>query len=167
MSKVRCAVVSLGGALLILMFVQVVAVSFSVPSKAYAIPAFARKYAVNCHVCHTRWPRLNPFGEQFLENGYQLPGTEDGGLVGKARYGDLTLDQVSHYFAVLFAGSAIESVELAKRPSGVSSEDKTEFTFPGLLRIYTAGTLSKNIGFLPRLSLCKESMMTLILNEGT
>jgi hypothetical protein len=45
---------------------------------AQAVPAFARKYDVTCNVCHTRQPRLNAYGQRFLENGYQLPGTEDG-----------------------------------------------------------------------------------------
>ena len=66
------------------------------PPDSHAIPAFARKYTLNCNVCHTRPPRLNSFGEQFLENGYQLPGTEDGGIVGKKRLGELTLDDVTN-----------------------------------------------------------------------
>jgi hypothetical protein len=52
---------------------------------AQAIPAFSRKYDVNCTACHTAPPQLNTFGERFLENGYQLPGTEDGGITGKER----------------------------------------------------------------------------------
>lgn len=31
-----------------------------------AIPAFARKYALNCTTCHTAPPQLNTFGERFL-----------------------------------------------------------------------------------------------------
>ena len=33
--------------------------------------AFARKYDVNCTICHTRVPRLNRAGERFSEDGYQ------------------------------------------------------------------------------------------------
>ncbi|NOX92546.1 MAG: hypothetical protein GXP18_08900, partial [Gammaproteobacteria bacterium] len=46
---------------------------------AEAIPAFARKFQANCALCHTNVPRLSPFGQQFLANGYQFPGTTDGG----------------------------------------------------------------------------------------
>jgi hypothetical protein len=67
---------------------------------AQAIPAFARKYDVNCTVCHTRVPRLNRTGERFLENGYQLPGTEDGDTIKKSRLGDLTLDDVTNYLVL-------------------------------------------------------------------
>ncbi len=41
---------------------------------AEAIPAFARKYEASCQTCHaTVWPKLNPFGQRFKENGYQYP----------------------------------------------------------------------------------------------
>lgn len=56
--------------------------ALSVPT-ADTIPSFARKYALDCTACHTAPPRLNTFGERFLENGYQLPGTADGGLTGE------------------------------------------------------------------------------------
>jgi hypothetical protein len=49
------------------------------PEEVQAIPAFARKYNTNCMDCPTAPPILNAFGQRFLENGYQLPGTEDGG----------------------------------------------------------------------------------------
>ena len=114
-------------------------------SDAEAIPAFARKYQVNCHVCHTRQPRLNPFGEQFLENGYQMPGTEDGGIVAKLKYGDLTLDQVSNYLGVLFATSGVQHVDLKRDVAG--SGDQTELGTPSILRLFTAGTITTNVGF--------------------
>ena len=46
------------------------------PSKASAIPVFARKYGFTCTMCHSTFPRLNDFGQRFRENGYQLPGME-------------------------------------------------------------------------------------------
>jgi hypothetical protein len=44
-------------------------------------------------------PMLNAFGQRFLENGYQLPGTEDGGSTGRKKFGDLNLDDVNQYVA--------------------------------------------------------------------
>jgi hypothetical protein len=49
---------------------------------AQAIPAFSRKYDVNCTACHTAPPQLNTFGERFLEYGYQPPGTENAAHIG-------------------------------------------------------------------------------------
>jgi len=122
---------------------------------AQALPAFARKYNVNCTVCHTRPPQLNTFGERFLENGYQIPGTEDGGIVGKRRLGDLTLeDTVSNYMAFRLRGNAVRNFDYT-RGDGASSpgdpEDRTELGFPGTFNLFTAGTFTRNVGFLVEL----------------
>ena len=40
---------------------------------ATAVPAFARKYGVACNVCHVPgFPKLNDFGNQFRDHGYQF-----------------------------------------------------------------------------------------------
>jgi hypothetical protein len=44
--------------------------------RAWAIPAFARKYKTSCVTCHTIFPKLTPFGEQFRRNGYRFPGVD-------------------------------------------------------------------------------------------
>ncbi len=116
-----------------------------IPTSAQAIPAFARKYDVNCTVCHVRVPRLNQFGQRFLENGYQLPGTEDGGIIGKLKYGDLTLDQVSNYFAALFQTTGVQHVSLKRKVAG--TDEKTEIGKTKVFRFFTAGTITKNVGF--------------------
>ncbi len=43
---------------------------------AWAVPAFARKYKTSCTTCHTIFPKLTPFGEQFRRNGYRFPGID-------------------------------------------------------------------------------------------
>src|SRR5690349_11667679 len=44
--------------------------------RADAVPAFARKYKTACTTCHTIFPKLNPFGEQFRRNNYRFPGID-------------------------------------------------------------------------------------------
>lgn len=39
---------------------------------ASAIPAFARRYGVECHMCHQGFPKLNRTGHRFKERGYRL-----------------------------------------------------------------------------------------------
>jgi hypothetical protein len=133
----------------------VLASSLFLASKAQAIPAFARKYNVNCVACHTAPPILNQFGQRFLENGYQLPGTEDGGIVGKKKLGDMTLDDVSNYVGVRLVGNTTQSWSFKRQnPSGADAgvvENKTEFTFPNNFVLFTGGTLTKNIGFMVEL----------------
>ena len=41
--------------------------------EAHAIPAFARKYGLACNTCHVPgFPKLNDFGNQFRDQGYQF-----------------------------------------------------------------------------------------------
>lgn len=46
------------------------------PTKALAIPAFARKYRASCSTCHIAYPALNSFGKAFKARGYRLPAEE-------------------------------------------------------------------------------------------
>ena len=39
---------------------------------ALAMPVFARQYNVPCGTCHSAFPRLNDFGEQFIKNNFRL-----------------------------------------------------------------------------------------------
>ena len=59
-----------------LLQVIILAVVVGGASHAWAIPAFARKYKTSCVTCHTIFPKLTPFGEQFRRNGYRFPGID-------------------------------------------------------------------------------------------
>jgi hypothetical protein len=125
------------------------------PEEAQAIPAFARKYNTNCMDCHTAPPILNAFGQRFLENGYQLPGTEDGGSTGKRKLGDLNLDDVSQYVGFRLVGNVTSSWNFKQQnPPGADPgivENKTEFTFPRNFVLFAGGTVTKNVGFFVEL----------------
>ncbi|MEC4672741.1 MAG: hypothetical protein VST68_01005, partial [Nitrospirota bacterium] len=127
--------------------ILMVVVDIFTPLEAQAIPPFSRKYDVNCSVCHTKPPRLNTFGERFLENGYQMPGTEDGGVIKKRRLGDLTLDTVGNYLGARLRGN-VQSFDFEKDGDGSAGnpEDRTEIGFPQTFSLYTAGTLTTNVG---------------------
>jgi len=53
-----------------------VGILLSIPQVSQGIPAFARKYGYNCNMCHTAYTKLNDFGQQFRNSGYQTPGQE-------------------------------------------------------------------------------------------
>jgi hypothetical protein len=124
--------------------------SLFVSPQAQAIPAFARKYDVNCTACHTAPPILNTFGQRFLENGYQLPGTEDGGITGKKKLGDLTLDDVNQYVGFRLVGKAFRSWSFKRQnPPGTDAgvvENKAEFTFPENFVLFAVGQWPKTSG---------------------
>ena len=129
--------------------------SLLLPEQAQAIPPFARKYDMNCTACHTAPPILNQFGQRFLENGYQLPGTEDGGIIGKKKLGEVTLDDVTNYLGFRLVGNTTRSWSFKKQnPPGADAgvvENKTEFMFPENFVLFAAGTVAKNVGFMVEL----------------
>ncbi len=47
-----------------------------IPETGYAIPAFARKYKLSCNTCHSAFPRLKAFGDEFAASGFILQGKE-------------------------------------------------------------------------------------------
>lgn len=118
-----------------------------------AVPAFARKYDVSCNVCHTRQPRLNPYGQRFLENGYQLPGTADGGRKEKYLFGGetngVTLDDISNIMAVRVRAD-VQQASLRQNTSAVNElgvSDDPDIVFPRTLNLFFAGTATRNISF--------------------
>jgi hypothetical protein len=129
--------------------------SLFVATEAQSIPAFARKYDVNCTACHTAPPILNTYGQRFLENGYQLPGTEDGGSTGKKKLGDLNLDDVNQYLGFRLVGNAFTNWSFKKQnPPGADAgvvENKSEFAFPESFTLFAGGTVAKNVGFMVEL----------------
>lgn len=61
---------------LLALLAAAVAAASLLPRDAGAVPVFARKYGLNCSMCHSAYPRLNDFGARFRANGYRLPGRE-------------------------------------------------------------------------------------------
>jgi hypothetical protein len=53
-------------------WIAVVLASLTPAVRADAIPAFARMHRVSCSLCHDPIPRLTPFGEMFVGNGYRF-----------------------------------------------------------------------------------------------
>jgi hypothetical protein len=54
------------------MFALVVTCTLLLVQDVLAIPAFARKYSMSCNVCHSPFPKLKPYGEEFAGNGFIL-----------------------------------------------------------------------------------------------
>jgi hypothetical protein len=115
------------------------------------IPAFARKYGLRCSACHTFFPELNSFGQQFRDNGYQLMNERDSPIWQNPSYFPLSiritpqwhLETTNHQLVDAVPGDATTQVEKHVTANG--------FDLSGT-DIWTAGTLYKNISFVMLLS---------------
>ena len=114
---------------------------------AEALAQWARKYGVKCSHCHTVFPRLNFFGEQFMRNAYQWPGEPpDGDKTGKDELAeDLFIDKVSHWF-----GARISLTPFAYKTNDLTQNGKRESSFnlgnSNFLQFFVGGAIFKNMG---------------------
>ncbi len=104
---------------------------------ADAIPSFGRKYQLSCQVCHNPIPRLKPFGDEFVKNGFRLLDQE------APRYiiptGDPTL-------------SLLRELPLSVRIDGFVKVDqnmsqKTDFAAPYIVKLMSGGELSPKLSY--------------------
>ena len=106
-------------------------------SDLLAIPAFARKYNTTCKTCHSPFPTLKKYGDEFAGNGFQLKDKD------APRYyvntGDDKLDLLRDF-------------PIAARLEGyvTYNQDKSEqsdFTTPLLFKLLTGGAITKDVAY--------------------
>ncbi|MEO6211687.1 MAG: hypothetical protein ABIQ10_16380, partial [Gemmatimonadaceae bacterium] len=120
--------------------------------KVKLIPAFARKYGLRCSACHTVWPELNSFGQQFRDNGYQLRNEKDSPMAQSNGYIPLTI-RVTPQFHVERATKQLVDATPGDSKSGQVERTLTSHGFDlSGIDIWTAGTLWKNVSFVVLLS---------------
>jgi hypothetical protein len=103
----------------------------------FAIPAFARKYNMTCKTCHSPFPKLKPYGDDFAANGFALKDQD------APRYyvdtGDPEL-------------SLIRDLPLALRLEGYvtynqGNAEQSDFTTPLLFKLLSGGTITKDVSY--------------------
>ena len=135
-------------------------------AQAWAIPAFARKYKTSCVTCHTIFPKLPPFGEQFRRNGYRFPGIDSDSV--KAEPVALGTDEAKKAFpdsvwpgvlspfpplALGFNGQAIFHPD--KNSSGGAADNNAVFNLDTAIEeahLWTAGSIDDTITFYAELT---------------
>ena len=116
------------------------------------IPAFARKYGLRCSACHTAWPELNSFGQQFRDNGYQLKNERDSPIAQNNSYIPITI-RVTPQFHVERATRQLVDGTPGDSKSGQVERTLTSHGFDlSGMDLWTAGTLWKNVSFVALLS---------------
>src|SRR6266851_4593703 len=115
--------------------------------RAYAIPAFARKYNLPCSACHEAWPKLNNFGQVFRDNGYQLGNGLDAPIYQQLSYWPITFRVTPNWHRESDSRTPVDVVPGNPSSGKVESTITTSgFDLSGV-DFWTAGTLYKNISF--------------------
>jgi hypothetical protein len=102
-----------------------------------AIPAFARKYQMTCKTCHTPFPKLKPYGDEFAANGYVIKDKD------APRYNIDTGDDFL---------SLIRDLPLAVRLDGFvtynnSATRQLDFASPFMMKFLSGGEITKNVSY--------------------
>jgi len=106
-------------------------------SDIFAIPAFARKYNMTCKTCHSPFPTLKPYGDEFAGNGFQLKDKD------APRYYVDTGDEDL---------SLIRDFPIAARLEGYVTYNKenteqSDFYAPLLFKLMTGGAITNDIAY--------------------
>lgn len=103
----------------------------------YSIPAFARKYNMSCQTCHSPFPKLKAYGDEFAGNGFVLADKD------APRYFVETGDEEL---------SLIRDIPLALRLEGYvtynnKKSERLDFSAPYLLKLLSGGSLTKDVAY--------------------
>jgi len=107
------------------------------PESILAIPAFAREHKLSCVTCHTVFPRLRDYGNEFAGNGFIIK--ESTNKRNFITAGDETL-WLNKTFPVAIRFEAFGSYDQAK-------DVEYDFQSPWGIKLLSGGTLYKNIGY--------------------
>jgi len=115
------------------------------PTESLAIPAFARKYDLSCVACHAAFPRLNAFGEQFVDNNYRLPNWKDGTVTG----GDdmMALPKSVPLALRAQAYTQYRDARAIDVDTGEEVSANTDIQAPYLIKLLSSAPLSENISY--------------------
>lgn len=114
--------------------------------QALAMPVFARKYEMSCTACHSAFPRLNEFGEQFAAQNMRLTNWKD---AATSNNGD---ERLALPDSVPLALRAQGFAQLRDDAEGTDSNGETynntgDFQSPYLIKLLTSAPLSEHITF--------------------
>ena len=121
----------------ILVFVSILMLLQAAAVRLEAIPAFARKYQMTCKTCHSPFPKLKDYGEEFAGNGFVIKDKD------APRY---YVDTGDDFLSLL------RDLPIALRLEGFvtynnANSQQLDFTSPYLLKFLSGGAITKNIAY--------------------
>ena len=117
--------------------IMIVTMIVIVAGDMFAIPAFARKYSMSCKTCHSPFPYLKPYGNEFAANGFVLKDKD------APRYfvqtGDDRLSLIRDFpVAVRIQGYVTYNEE---------NNDQFDIGTPSAFKIMSGGSLTKDVSY--------------------
>jgi hypothetical protein len=126
------------------------------PLVASATAQWTRKTGMSCGTCHSVFPRLNSFGEEFLRNGYQLPArasadsTESSDVSFVEEIGNLLGFRIN-VTPVMLETNALRTDSLAAKQTRVTIGSAN------WIQMFVAGSVMKDVSFFTELEMAKSA----------
>lgn len=107
------------------------------PTDAFGIPAFARRYKASCLMCHEPVPKLNAFGDTFAGNGFRMSaGEEPRDTIGT---GDPLLALAANLPIALRVDAYVQAFS--------KGNASTDFETPYIIKLLASGPISRSISY--------------------
>lgn len=124
--------------------------------EANATAQWSRKYGISCTACHSIFPRLNSFGDEFLKNGYQMESTykKNWEEAYPIDAGGVKLDEVSNLFGFRLSITPFK-LETYALQKDLASEKGTRITLGSVnwAQFFVAGPIYKDFSFFTELEM--------------
>ncbi|MBI3985954.1 MAG: hypothetical protein HY343_03490 [Lentisphaerae bacterium] len=125
---------------------MVVGVVLALANDALALSQWSRKYKVDCTTCHSVFPRLNAYGDAFMQNGYQVPGSQDGDDDAKINVSDnLKLNSLPDIFGIRLSFTPFAYKSNARTEADGSKGDQFDVGKADWVQFFVGGSIAKNI----------------------
>jgi len=112
-------------------------------SVASATAQWSRKYGLSCRTCHSAFPRLNYYGQQFMRNGYQDPYADeaDGDELGKTELNERTfIDKIGNLLGVRLSFTPVQYTTNAL----ANGDDRLALGSTDWVQFFVAGSIAEN-----------------------
>lgn len=124
-----------------------------------ALSQWSRKYNVSCSQCHSAFPRLNAYGDAFAQNGYQVPGSEDGDTDGKIKIEDtLNLNSLVDVFGIRVSYTPISYKSNSRKEADGSLDDTVDEGNADWVQLFVGGSIAKNISTFIETEITSDSV---------
>jgi len=115
------------------------------PKAAWSMANFARKYGVDCTMCHTTIPHLNEYGYKFRKAGFRDPGE-----IGK---------EMEMKFGDTFAARIQARFDVKHSDDGTNTETSNQLQLHEITLYPLTGSFGKYYGSLMELSAANEDFL--------